>query len=223
MKKHALLIVVAAVLSFVSFATTAAADGHDARVRAWIVDPHGEVDGMVLSDQASVRFDRMTGESITRHVRLGDRVQITPDGQALFLPRTNWSVDLGMATVGLGGGPSRLPPVSRAERAVDGMTVSGGLGTGTQHFTVRGVVRAVTFTRGRVADGFVLDGGVTVRIPTSRTDALAALRPGMRVDVEGEGVRGRYGIGVRATRVVSAGGSVVLGEGERLARAATSR
>src|SRR5947209_695193 len=73
----------------------ASAAGHDARVRAWIVDPHGEVDGVLLSDRATIRFDPMTSASVTRHVRLGDRIQITTDGQTLSLPREHWSVDLG--------------------------------------------------------------------------------------------------------------------------------
>ena len=211
MKHRTISFAVAAFLA----SSSALAAGHDARVRAWIVDPRGDVDGVVLSDHATIRFDHMTAASVTTHVRVGDRVQITPDGQTLFLPRANWSVDLGFGSLGTGGGPSRaLPPLSRSDRAADGMTVSGGPGRGVQHYDVRGVVNSVTYTRGHVADGFVLDGGITVRVPVSHAESLASIRPGTRVSVEGDGVRGRHGVGLRATRVVDASGHVIL-ESER--------
>jgi hypothetical protein len=189
--------------------TNALADEHDSRVRAYIVDPVGQVDGLLLADRSSVRFTPQTGESVTRHVHVGDRVQISRDGMTLAGPR-GYTVDIGLGTLAArGGGPTFAPPTSTADRASDGMTISSGPVRGTQQFTIEGEVEGLTYTRGHLVDGFVIQGGITVRVRPGLTSELEGLRRGDHVRVEGPGVRGAHGIGLRAERVANARGSVI--------------
>lgn len=189
------------------------AEEHDARVRAFVISPRGEVEGVLLSDRATLRFSPAIGEQVAEHVRVGERVQVTRDGMTLIAPRSGFTVDIGLGSLGhIGGGPAgALPPASRAERgAVDGMTVSGATApVGSQRFTVQGRVAGLSYNRARQLDGVIIAGGITVRVPASQAGALAGLRVGDAVAVEGNGVRGRYGIGIQADRVRDGHGTVL--------------
>ncbi len=209
--RHTWILATAAVLAL---GATALADAHDGRLRAWIVTPRGEVDGIVLSDHASVRFSERTGRFITQRLRLGDRVEVSSDGQTLMVPQTGWSTDLGLpgASLGRGGGPIAIPvPMgARADRAGDGIQVSSGPVRGTQHFSIQGRVADLTHTRARAVDGFVIQGGITVRVPPARAASVASLHTGASVSVEGDGVRGPQGIGLTADRVTDDHGAVLF-------------
>jgi hypothetical protein len=192
---------------------TAFAEPHDGRARAWIVNPLGEVDGVLLSDHATVRFSPTTGADVVRHVRLGERVVVSSDGQRLSSPRTGWTVDIGMSALSArGGGPPSRPSFTTRERASDGMVIAGGRAPGAQRFTVDGTVQSLTYTRSQLVDGVLLRGGITVRVPSSRAGALGSLRPGARVVVVGDGVRGPRGIGIRANQIRDARGVVLFSE-----------
>jgi hypothetical protein len=169
----------------------AAAQPAASPVQVWLVDPHGEVDGVLLRDGRSFHFAPTLARKLTLAVRIGDPVRIeVVAGRRVFVNER----DAARYEIS----PAPAPGTgSRAQPAL-------------QRLTARGHITAFVRVSEGAITGFLLNTGEQVRVPASLGPRLASLRLDDLVTVEGLGNRGRYGVGMMALTIVGARGQIVL-------------
>lgn len=154
-------------------------DEHTAssRVQLWLVDPAGQVDGVLLRDGRQMYFSPDVGRNLTLSVRIGDPIHVTVDRGRRFVvdERDDNRFEL-TPVLAHGGGPASVAAL--------------------QHLTASGNVVTFLRTPDGVIDGFVLSTGAQVRFPPVLGPRLASVRLGDRLVVEGLGTRGAYGTGI---------------------------
>ncbi len=156
----------------------------------WLVNPSGEVDGVLLSDGRAFYFDPIVARTLLLSVRIGDPLRVAVrEGQRTMIDERDGST-CSLVRFAHGGGP-------RPQAALQRMTTRG---------------RIAAFLRqpeGNVT-GFILATGEQVRVAPALGFRLAALHTGDTVVVEGFGRRGPYGVGMSGTSVRDDQGRVVL-------------
>lgn len=177
-------------LALALWARTAQAQTAASSVNIWLINPHGEVDGVMLNDGRSVFFTTDVGRMLVASVRIGDmaRVEVRA-GRRIFVDERDGS-EYDLSPPARGGGPVGIPALQR--------------------FVARGRLVAFTRTSEGAIVGFLMDSGEQVRVPPSMGARLSVLRVGEFVVVEGLGNRGRWGLGLAATSVWDARGQLVL-------------
>jgi hypothetical protein len=157
-------------------------------ISRFLVNPNGDVDGMLLDGHTQVTFAPPTGDALSRKAKAGDRVAV--DGfriGALPLVRA--------ASIGLADGERLadappVPPVAPPPPpALQPMDAEGR------------VAQPLYGPRGDVA-GAILDSGPIVRVPPPAAQDNPLLRPGAHLSAKGFGIDSRFG---RAMQVTSIG------------------
>jgi hypothetical protein len=156
-----------------------------------LINPEGDVDGLLLADNTLVAFPPHVGVQLAASIAPGDDVRITgfavPGGsiraQQIEQSRTGQRfVDQPPESAGT----ARLP---RSLRAV-GLVKLGASGR---------VLRVTTAPRGE-PDGVLLADGTVVKLtPPVAKQFANLLQPGTTVAAEGYGTRNRYGESLQAT------------------------
>lgn len=160
------------------------------RIQQWLVNPNGEVDGLLLADGTQVAFPPHLSAAVLQTLKPGDSVQVSgwrapnvPVVRAATLTATasNRSVTDQPPAIG------SQPPAPRDPRALTAMNASGR------------VARLLYTARGD-ANGVVLDSGTIVRFPPHVGAQLApTLQPGSTLHAKGWGSRSAQGSALEAT------------------------
>ena len=160
------------------------------RIQRWLVNPNGDVDGVLLNDGTQVGFPPHLSTAVTTAFKVGDNVQV--DGwRAPNVPVVR------AASLSMPGGGRRVvdtPPTAgaqpRAPREPGALTAMNASGR---------VDRLLYTDRGDVR-GVLLDSGTIVRFPPHVGASYAAtLTPGAAVEARGWGTRGASGNAIEAT------------------------
>lgn len=164
------------------------------RVQQWLVNPSGEVDGLLLADGTQVAFPPHLSASVLQTLKPGDNVQVSgwrapnaPVVRASTLTATASNRSVTDQPPALGS----PPPPPRDPRALSAMNASGR------------VARLLYTSRGD-ANGVVLDNGTIVRFPPHVGAQLATtLQPGSALHARGWGSRNAQGNALEATAIGS--------------------
>jgi hypothetical protein len=161
------------------------------RVARWLLNPNGEVDGLLLADGTQVAFPPHLSAALTEAVKAKDAVEITGRrGESGTLVRASMirNTTSGRSVAdepGAGPGPRR--PAPPAAGALTAMNASGRIGT-LLH-TGRGDI-----------NGVLLQDGTIVRFPPHvGADLADTLKPGAAFYARGYGTRTAQGNALEAT------------------------
>jgi len=156
-------------------------------VKHYLINPEGDVEGMLLTDNTLVMFPPHLGTQVTASVAPGARVRIvgdtTPGGTVRAHQIINDQSDQAIAD---------QPPPPRLPRELRG--------TGLVKLEASGsIVRVTTAPRGE-PDGVLLADGTVVKLtPPAASQFSSLLRPGTVIAAQGYGTRNRYGESLQAT------------------------
>ncbi len=170
----------------------AASGTFSGRVRQWLLNPNGEVDGLLLVDGTQVAFPPHLSAMLQQTLKPGDAVQVggwrapgAPVVRAVSLSAN------GRSLVDQPPGAGNAPPVPRAPGALTAMSASGR-------------VSRLLYTGHGDVNGVLLDNGSIVRFPPHVGAELAStLQPDSMVHAKGWGSRGPLGSALEATAIGS--------------------
>ncbi|KVD35336.1 hypothetical protein WS61_28030 [Burkholderia sp. ABCPW 11] len=151
------------------------------RVTQFLLDPHGEIDGLILNGDLQVHVPPHLGRELARHVAVGDRIRVrgVKPRRAAMIAAVQLTGRDGVDIVD--DGPAHAAPPKPTHAAREPMEASGEVA-----FALHG-------PKGEL-NGAVLTSGVALRVPPHATDALHDyLRPGIHVQAWGHGVVTRHG------------------------------
>ncbi|WP_204250061.1 hypothetical protein [Rhodoferax koreensis] len=162
------------------------------RIQQWLVNPNGEVDGLMLADGTQVGFPPHLSTTMLQNFKPGDTVQVTgwrtpnlPVVRAASVGAGNRRVDIQPPATGL------PPPPPRDPAALTAMSASGK------------VARLLYTDRGD-ANGVLLDNGSIVRFaPHLGAGLVPGLQVGSSVWARGWGSRTPQGSALEATAIGS--------------------
>lgn len=170
----------------------AAASTFDGRVSQWLLNPNGEVDGLLLADGTQVAFPPHLSAMVQQTVKPGDAVQISgwrvpraPVVRAASLSANGRTV--------ADQPPARgsAPPAPRDPGALTAMSASGR-------------VSRLLYTGEGDVNGVLLDNGSIVRFPPHvGAEMASSLQPNSAVHAKGWGSRGPLGSAIEATAIGS--------------------
>jgi hypothetical protein len=171
-------------------------------VRRFLINPDGEVDGMLLADNTLVRFPPHVGRQVASAMSLGDAVNVSgfaqqPDGtlRASLISDTK-----------SGRSIADQPPPADAQRPPDSL---GGIGL-AKLTAVGRVLRVTTAPRGEL-DGVLLADGTVIKLtPPAALQFANLLRPGTTVAAQGYGTHNQYGEALQATAFGTPGNLTAL-------------
>ena len=160
------------------------------RVQQWLLNPNGEIDGLLLADGTQVAFPPHLSASVQQAMKPGDAVQVTgwrtPGAPVLRAASLNAN---GRSVVDQPPAFGSAPPAPREPGALTAMSASGR------------VARPLYTGRGDV-NGVLLDNGSSVRFPAHvGAELVAALQPGSTLHAKGWGSRGPQGSAIEATAI----------------------
>jgi hypothetical protein len=160
-------------------------------VAQYLMNPSGEVDGLLLEDDTVVRFPPHLGAQLVDIAKPSDIVTVTGWSS---VPRTlraqTITNDANQRSVAdAPPSPGARPPAPPADASQQSMSVSG-------------VVRVVTHAPRGEIDGAVLRDGTIVHVPPHAGAALATLLvEGASLAATGFGVTNGYGTSLEATAI----------------------
>lgn len=162
----------------------------DGRVQQWLLNPNGEIDGLLLVDGTQVAFPPHLSASVQQTMKPGDAVQVsgwrTPGAPVLRAASLSAN---GRSVVGQPPAFGSTPPAPRDPRALTAMSASGR------------VARPLYTGRGDI-NGVLLDNGSIVRFPPHVGAELApTLQAGSTLHAKGWGSRGPLGSAIEATAI----------------------
>jgi hypothetical protein len=171
-------------------------------VQQYLLNPHGEVDGLLLSDGTVVRFPPHMGIALASSVKAGDAVTVagflgltTPQGRAIkALTITNTKT--GQTLVDQPPPTRPLPPDLR------GLTLT--------TLTVNGTITRFLVNPHGDIDGLILSGGEQVKFP-SHQGAFIVMALGRTegvVTVTGYGTKNAFGTVVEGYSLAAAGQTI---------------
>jgi hypothetical protein len=167
--------------------------GLEGTVDLYLVNPDGQVDGLLLNNNTIVRFPPHLSQQLTGTVSPDDPVKV--DG---FTESNNtihaWTItDLRTqrSVSDTPPGPGRMPAAPNLVR---------------QQMSADGTVRVVTYAPGGEPDGAILTDGTIVHVPPPAGEEYAdLLQPGKRVAAIGLGTANSYG---RSLEAIALGSSL---------------
>ena len=162
----------------------------DGRVQRWLLNPNGEIDGLLLVDGTQVAFPPHLSASVQQTMKPGDAVQVTgwrtPGASVLMAASLSAN---GRSVVDQPPGFGSAPPLPRDPGALMAMSASGR------------VARPLYTGRGDV-NGVLLDNGSIVRFPPHvGVEIATTLQPGSTLHAKGWGSRGPLGTAMEATAI----------------------
>lgn len=150
------------------------------RVTLFLLNPHGEIDGLILDGHRQVQVPPHLGRKLARHVAPGQPLRVRgvkPRG-ADVIAAVLLTTEDGREILDQGPGRAAAPPAARK-----GMPMETGGEVVLPLYGPRGELR-----------GALLDNGASLRVPPHAAEALADyLRPGVHVQAWGHGVKTRHG------------------------------
>jgi hypothetical protein len=174
-------------------------------VQQYLLNPHGEVEGVLLKEGTVVRFPPHLGTAVAGTAKPGDEVIVvgffgpaTPHGQVVkALTITNTKTGQTVTDQ-----PPTTPPLPPDMR---GLTLT--------PLTVQGTVAHVlTNERGEV-DGLILSGGEEVKFPPDNGAVVAMMveqQAGKTVEASGYGTQNAFGTAVDALSLTMNGQAIPL-------------
>lgn len=170
-------------------------------IKRFLINPDGEVDGMLLADNTLVRFSPQVGTQVASSMSTGDGVSLsgfTQPGNAL---RASQIVDTrnGRSIA------DPVPPVDaqRRPRSLAGIGL-------VKLDAVGPVLRITSAPRGE-PDGVLLADGTVIKLtPPAAMQFPNLLKPGVTIAAQGYGTRNRYGESFQATAFGTPGNLTVL-------------
>ena len=164
------------------------------RIQQWLINPSGEVDGLLLADGTQVAFPPHLSATVQQTMKPGDTVQVAgwrapnvPVVRAATLTATASGRSVSDQPPGFGA----MLPQPREPGALTSMSASGRIAR--QLYTDRGD-----------ANGVVLDNGTIVRFPPHVGAQLApTLQAGSTLHAKGWGSRSAQGSALEATAIGS--------------------
>jgi len=162
------------------------------RVQRWLVNPNGEVDGLLLADGTQVAFPPHLSAAAQQLLKPGDGVRVagwrTPDAPVVRASSLTATAS-GRSLADTPASASPPPPAPRDPGALTAMSGSGR------------IARLLHTGRGDV-NGVILDDGLIVRFPPHVGAELASsLQPGATISAKGWGSRGAQGRAFEATAI----------------------
>ena len=166
-------------------------------VERFLLDPHGDADGMILGDGTEVHFPPHMSAELCAAIRLGEKPEIKvrgvrPRNSALIAAIAIETMD-GKRIVDNG------PPKRHAEKEKpdkDGPTPK------HEKMQAEGRIRHVLHGPKGKARGALLEDGTIIRIPAHEAERIAhLLSPGGRLAVRGEGLTSELGTVIEAREV----------------------
>lgn len=170
------------------------------RVQRWLINPNGEVDGLLLADGTQVAFPPHLSADAQQLLKPGDSVRVagwrSPDApvvRASSLTATASGRSLGdtppSTSANTAGAMAAPPPAPRERTALTAMS-----GTGR-------IARQLHTDRGDV-NGVILEDGLIVRFPPHVGATFAqTVKPGATISAKGWGSRGPQGGAFEATAI----------------------
>lgn len=158
-------------------------------VAQYLMNPDGVVDGLLLENNAFVRFPPHLGQVLAGAVRPQDVVRVEGFLEVPGTIHATSIVDLQSQRALVDTPPSqkhpRPPPPNRASR---------------QPLSAQGTIRALTRAKHGEVDGAVLSEGTIIHFPPQAAPALAALlHEGNPLAATGNGTANEYGRSLEAT------------------------
>lgn len=166
-------------------ATRLATDTAAARVQQYLMNPHGEVDGLLLQNGTQVKFPPHMGEAVVAAIRPNDAVRVRGEAGYNVPVIHAYSIEnarSGKTLVDSGPMPGRrrAPPPLR-EQSMSKMSAEGR------------IAAPLYAPRGEV-EGVVLDDKTIVRIaPPAAREFSTLLQKGQRLHATGYGTSNKYG------------------------------
>ncbi|MDN7425131.1 hypothetical protein [Burkholderia sp. AU45388] len=146
------------------------------RVTQFLLNLHGEIDGLILNGDFQVHVPPHLGRELVRHIAVGDRIRVrgVKPRRAAMIAAVQLTGRDGVDIVD--DGPAHAAPPKPAHAARKPMELSGEVA-----FALHG-------PKGE-SNGALLTSGVALRVPPHAAEALHDyLRPGVHVQAWGHGV-----------------------------------
>lgn len=159
-------------------------------VRRFLINPEGDVDGMLLVDNTLVRFPPHVGTQVAAALSPGDAVTVSGVAQAGGTLRARQ-----IANTKDGRSIADQPPPADAQRPPKLLA-----GVGLVKLKATGRVLRVTNAPQGEPDGVLLTDGTVIKLaPPAAAQFPTLLQPGAAVAAQGYGTRNRYGESLQAT------------------------
>jgi hypothetical protein len=159
-------------------------------VSRFVINPEGDVDGLLLADGSLVHFPPHMGSQLLSVVHQGDAVRI-----AGFRDRAGDITAQQIANERTSQQVVDQPPPVDALRAPPALR-----GAGLVRLSVKGTVARVTTAPRGEPDGVMLRDGTIIKMPPPVAQQFAnLLRPDVVVAASGYGTRNQYGEALQAT------------------------
>lgn len=170
-------------------------------VRRFLINPEGDVDGMLLADNTLVRFPPQVGTQVAGSMSAGDSVSLSGFAQPGDALQATRIVDTRNGrSIADQPPPADTPPLPRP---------LAGIGLVKLHAVGR-VLRVTSAPRGE-PDGVLLADGTVIKLtPPAAMQFPNLLKPGVTVAAQGYGTRNRYGESFQATAFGTPGNLTVL-------------
>lgn len=170
-------------------------------VRRFVINPEGDVDGMLLADNTLVRFPPHLGTQVAATLAPGATVSVNGFAQGSGTLRASQIADTksGRSIVD-------QPPPPDAQRLPKSLA-----GAGLVKLDAAGrVLRVTSAPRGEPDGVLLMDGTVIKLTPPAAARFTNLLQPGAMVAAQGYGTRNRYGESLQATAFGTPGNLTVL-------------
>ncbi len=162
-------------------------------VAQYLMNPNGQLDGLLLSDNTEVKFPPHMSADLARAVRPNDRVTAIGEREGPQTFRAFTIVNANGQTLNEAR-PSHTPPLPGAR------------GANLQPMSVSGRIKALLHAPHGEVDGAVLDNGAILRIaPDAGAQVSALLQPGAAISARGFGTQNEFGRALQATEIGAAG------------------
>lgn len=158
-------------------------------VRQFLLNPDGEIDGLLLSDGTQVKFPPHLSTQVAKAIKTGDivRVQGWKEADQAFTARTLQNVASGASVVDV---PPAAPPAPPAPTG------------GRRPLESAGKVSTVLHSPKGEPDGAVLENGTVLRMPPHVAMQFAGmLQPGSALSVRGFGTENNIGRCIEVTEI----------------------
>ncbi|OTP72664.1 MULTISPECIES: hypothetical protein [Burkholderiaceae] len=170
--------------------STSAASVTTGVIKQYVINPEGDVDGLLFSNDSLVRFPPNMGANVAAIAAPGDTIRVSgvPEAEGALRAREITNTRNGQSAV-------EQPPAGNAQRLPPSLR-----GVSLVKLDARGRVLKVTTAPRGEPDGVLLADGTVIKLtPPGARQFPALLQPGALVAAHGYGTRNRFGQSLQAT------------------------
>jgi hypothetical protein len=164
------------------------------RIQRWLLNPNGDVDGLLLADGTQVAFPPHLSTAVLQIAKPGDSVKVSgwrASGAPVMRASSLTATAGGRSVVDQPPAPGMAPPPPRDPSSLASMTASG-------------KVSRVLYTDRGDANGVLLDSGDIVRFPPQAASGVTPpVQVGSTLSARGWGTRNALGSAFEATAMGS--------------------